>query len=118
MTRRYTYTTCLSFGTDGEADYSELDATVSFTATFGRASTYDDPAEDPEIDDIRVEQIDGRPAVTFDRVTVDAIEHEFATGAHDADLLASAQADAADDHAQAIERRSEDRAERNREIEA
>jgi len=54
MSRRYTYTTCLSFGTDGEADYSELDATVSFTATFGRAATHDDPAEDPEIDDLRI----------------------------------------------------------------
>lgn len=93
---RYTYTTCLSFGTDGEADYCELDATISYVVRQGRAETPPAyahgglPAEDPEIDDIRVEKIDGKPAVTGDAITRDAILAEFECGRHDADLLAEA----------------------------
>lgn len=37
MSRRYHYTTCLSFGTDGEADYCEIDATISYIVRAGRA---------------------------------------------------------------------------------
>lgn len=93
---RYTYSTCLSFGTDGEADYSEVDTTISYVVRPGRPETppaYDHgglPAEDPEIDDIRVEKIDGKPAVTGDAITRDAILAEFECGRHDADLLAEA----------------------------
>ena len=93
---RYTYSTCLSFGTDGEADYCELDATISYVVRQGRAETPPAyahgglPAEDAEIDDVRVEKIDGRPAAIFDRITCDAIEDRFNTGDHDADLLAEA----------------------------
>lgn len=93
---RYTYTTCLSFGTDGEADYCEIDTTISYVVRQGRAETPPAyahgglPAEDPEIDDIRVEKIDGKPAVTGDAITRDAILAEFECGRHDADLLAEA----------------------------
>ena len=93
---RYTYTTCLSFGTDGEADYSEVDTTISYVVRPGRPETPPAyahgglPAEDPEIDDIRVEKIDGKPAVTGDAITRDAILAEFECGRHDADLLAEA----------------------------
>lgn len=93
---RYTYTTCLSFGTDGEANYCELDATISYVVRQGRAETPPAyahgglPAEDAEIDDIRVEKIDGKPAVTGDAITRDAILAEFECGRHDADLLAEA----------------------------
>lgn len=86
---RYTYTTCLSFGTDGEADFCELDATVSFAFTPGRAETppaYDHgglPADPPEIDDIRVEAIDGRPVTVGDCLTIEAILDQFATGDFD-----------------------------------
>ncbi len=92
MSKRYTFTTCLSFGTDGEADFCELDATVSFAFTPGRAAAppaYDHgglPADPPEIDDIRVELIDGRPVTAGDGETIDAILDQFATGDFD-DLL-------------------------------
>lgn len=93
---RYTYSTCLSFGTDGEADYCEVDTTISYVVRPGRPETPPAyahgglPAEDPEIDDIRVEKIDGKPAVTGDAITRDAILAEFECGRHDADLLAEA----------------------------
>ena len=92
MAKRYTFTTCLSFGTDGEADFCELDVTVSFAFTPGRAAAppaYDNgglPADPPEIDDIQVELIDGRPVTTGDGETIDAILDQFATGDFD-DLL-------------------------------
>jgi hypothetical protein len=92
MTKRYTFTTCLSFGTDGEADFCELDVTVSFVFTPGRAAAppaYDHgglPADPPEIDDIRVELIDGRPVTAGEWETIDAILDQFATGDFD-DLL-------------------------------
>lgn len=96
MSRRYHYTTCLSFGTDGEADYCEIDATISYVARAGRPETPPAyvhgglPAEDPEIDDIRVEKIDGKPLVTGDEITRAAILAEFECGRHDHDLLAHA----------------------------
>jgi hypothetical protein len=89
MSKRYTFTTCLSFGTDGEADFCELDATVSFAFTPGCAAAppaYDHgglPADPPEIDDIRVELIDGRPVTAGDGETIDAILDQFATGDFD-----------------------------------
>jgi hypothetical protein len=92
MTKRYAFTTCLSFGTDGEADFCELDVTVSFAFTPGRAAAppaYDHgglPADPPEIDDIRVELIDGRPVTAGEWETIDAILDQFATGDFD-DLL-------------------------------
>ena len=93
---RYTYSTCLSFGTDGEADYCEIDATISYVVRQGCSETpaaYDHgglPSEDPEIDDIRVEKIDGRPVAADDDDTRDAILARFDTGGHDAELLAEA----------------------------
>ena len=93
---RYTYSTCLSFGTDGEADYCEIDTTISYVVRPGRPETppaYDHgglPAEGPEIDDIRVEEIDGHPVSTGDEATEEAILARFDTGDHDADLLAEA----------------------------
>lgn len=93
---RYVLTTCLSFGTDGEADYSEIDVTVSYAILAGRPETppaYSHgglPAEPAEIDDIRVEKINGRPPVSGDRPTVDAVVCEFECGRRNADLLAAA----------------------------
>ena len=97
MAKRYTFTTCLSFGTDGEADFCELDVTVSFAFTPGRAAAppaYDHgglPADPPEIDDIQVELIDGRSVTASDGETIDAILDQFATGDFD-DLLIEAAA--------------------------
>lgn len=93
---RYTYTTCLSFGTDGEADYCELDATISYVVHPGRPETPPAfhhgglQAEAAEIDDIRVEKIDWRPVGAGDEDARDAILAKFDTGEHDADLLAEA----------------------------
>ena len=67
MTKRYTYSTTLSFGTDGEADYAEVDVEVSFTCSPGQPETAPSyahgglPAEGPEIDDIRLEKVNGKP---------------------------------------------------------
>lgn len=67
MARRYTYKTTLSFGTDGEADYAEVDIEVSFTCSPGRPETPPAyahgglPAESPEIDDIRLDKVGGKP---------------------------------------------------------
>lgn len=96
MARRYKYTTCLSFGTDGEADYCEIDATVSFSVIWGdpeTGPTHDcggTPATGDLVEDIRVETIDGKPAATGDVITREAILAEFECGRHDADLLAHA----------------------------
>ncbi|WP_292038634.1 MULTISPECIES: hypothetical protein [unclassified Brevundimonas] len=93
---RYTYSTCVSFGTDGEADYSEIDVTVSYAVLAGRPETppaYSHgglPAEDAEIDDIRVEQINGKPVVVGDALKVEAILSKFEDGDLDADLFAAA----------------------------
>lgn len=93
---RYQYSTCVSFGTDGEADYSEIDVTVSYVVHAGRQATppaYDHgglPAEPAEVDDIRVVAINGKSPATGDRLTVDAVVCEFGSGRHDADLLAAA----------------------------
>lgn len=67
MSRRYRYSTCLSFGTDGEADYCEIDVTVSFAVVWGEPETGPTyacggtPATDDLVEDIRVESIDGDP---------------------------------------------------------
>lgn len=52
MSRRYHFTTCLSFGTDGEADYCEIDATVSYTVAWGTPADPwgDDPGSGDEIE--------------------------------------------------------------------
>lgn len=67
---RYRYATCLSFGTDGEADYCELDVEVSFTVAWGSPETgrgymadpyLYDPGSPDEVEDIRLEKVDGKP---------------------------------------------------------
>lgn len=70
MATRYRYATCLGFGTDGEADYCELDVEVSFAVAWGSPETgagymadpykYD-PGSPDEVEDIRLELVDGKP---------------------------------------------------------
>ena len=67
MSRRYSYSTYLSFGTDGEADYCEMDVRVSFSVAWGEPEsgpTYacgGTPATGDLVEDIRIESIDGQP---------------------------------------------------------
>lgn len=105
----HTYTTTLSSGTDGEADYIEMEATFSFEYVPGHPETpaaYDHgglPADPPEIVDIRLELLDGktRPWTQFPtdleadlwaEVGLDA-----AWGQHRADMLAIAEEERADE---------------------
>jgi hypothetical protein len=113
MSRRYKYSTCLSFGTDGEADYCEMDVTVSFSVIWGEPETGPTyacggtPATGDLVEDIRVESIDGDPVATADPLAEAAILAAFETGDHDADLLAEAAAVAAADAAYADDLRAE-----------
>jgi hypothetical protein len=64
---RYRYATTLSFGDDGEPGYTELDVEVSYKVLWGRPETppaYSHgglPADPDEVDDVRLELVDGKP---------------------------------------------------------
>jgi hypothetical protein len=70
MARRYFYSTCLMFGTDGEADHVELDVTVSFTVAWGspESGRYGGPPEDydpgspDEVEDVQLVEPTGLSA--------------------------------------------------------
>jgi hypothetical protein len=106
---RHTYTTTLSSGADGEADYIEMEATFSFEYIPGHPETppaYDHgglPADPPEIDDIRLELIDGkpRPWTQFPTDLEAALWAEAglmtAWDQHIEDMIAIAEEDRADD---------------------
>ena len=99
---RYRHATCISFGTDGEADYAEFDVEVSFTVAWGSPETgagymadpyaYD-PGSPDEVEDLRVELIDGQPRAawtypsTFEAMILDELDRE----PHLADMLAEAR---------------------------
>lgn len=119
---RYTYDTCLTFGTDGEADFAEVDVTVSFACDFGTPETgrfgpveFYDPGSGDDVHSIRLEKVGGRPAPWnlhfhsdkhFAALVVEMLE------ASERDLEAmiqEASETAADDHYAALERRWEDR---------
>lgn len=100
---RYTYSTCLSFGTDGEADYSEMDVTVSFTVAWGSpeigagymADPFKyDPGSPDVVEDIKVENIDGNPPGEYGPVTVAMILDQLdgPTDVHTREMLAEAVA--------------------------
>lgn len=119
MARRYTYRTCLSFGTDGESDYCEIDVAVSFTVAWGSpesgtgymADPYKyDPGSAPIVEDVRVEQIDTRVPTAGDRLTVEAILAEMEAN-HEDDLLEEAQDYEASHHDQMEWCRAQERAE-------
>lgn len=103
MSRRYHYTTCLSFGTDGEADYCEIDVTVSFAVVWGEPETGPTyacggtPATGDLVEDIRVETIDGDPPTNrvLAAMILDMIDG--ATDFHTREMLAEAVAVEADD---------------------
>lgn len=118
---RHRYETTLSFGTDGEADFTEVDVEVSFTVSFGcAAQTYGPaelcyPAEADEVDDIRLEKVGGRPAPWnlhfhsdkhFAALVVEKLEASEDDLARMAEI---AHEDAAADYDAAMEARWEDR---------
>jgi hypothetical protein len=70
VTTRYRYSTTLSFGSDGEPNYSEVDVTVSYTVAWGSpesgagymADPYRyDPGSPDVVEDIRLELVEGKP---------------------------------------------------------
>lgn len=123
---RYTYSTCLSFGTDGEADYCEMDVTVSFTVAWGSPETgagymadpykYD-PGSPDVVEDIKVESIDGNPPGEYGPVTVAMILDQLdgPTDVHTREMLAEAVAVEAGEAAYADDLRAEQRREDGRE---
>lgn len=68
MPSRYTYGTTLSFGTDGEPDYRELDVEVSYEVDFGTPESgrfgppenYD-PGSGDEVHSIQLLTVEGQP---------------------------------------------------------
>lgn len=103
MSRRYNYSTCLSFGTDGEADCCEMDVTVSFAVVWGEPEsgpTYacgGTPATGDLVEDIRVESIDGKPPTNrvLEAMILDMLDGP--TDFYTCEMLAEAVAFEADD---------------------
>ncbi len=64
---RYRYATTISFGTDGEQGYTEIDVEVSYGVAWGRPETapaYSHgglPADPDEITDLCLEKVNGKP---------------------------------------------------------
>lgn len=114
MARRYTTTLSLSIG--GDVPPWEGEATVSYLVTWGCAETppaYSHgglPADPDEVDDIRVEAIDGRKPDPEAALSI--AEHIELNDDAIADMLAEATAWEADDAADAADRRYEDKRER------
>lgn len=121
MARRYTYSTGVSFG--GDTPTAEFDIQVSFLVAWGRPETpptYSHgglPADPDEIDDIRLELVDGKPRpwnVSFGMVSddefADGIAEKLLAEQYD-EMLIEARECEAGDRADAEERRWEDRRE-------
>ena len=100
---RYTYVTCVSFG--GDTPTAEFEVEVSFVMHWGRPETPPSyahgglPADPDEIDDVRLEKVDGQPR-PWDR---------FDGRMSDDDLqdLILAEIDEADLHTAALEQEAE-----------
>jgi hypothetical protein len=107
MAKRYTYSTCLMFGTDGEADHREIDVTVSYEVAW-----LDDDGQRGEIEDIRVEAIDSDTAEKADPVAVAEAFDVFECGRFDDAMLTHASEERAEDYADALDRRDEAKRER------
>lgn len=96
---KYRDTLCLSFGTDGEADYVELDVSFTYTVQWGspevgRSYMGDPAAYDPgspsEIEDIAIVAIDGVDPMKYGADTIDVVLDELNSGKHDDALIANA----------------------------
>ena len=107
MAKRYTYSACLMFGTDGAADHCEIDVTVSYEVAW-----LDDCGLRGEIEDIRVEQIDSDKAEQANAVAVAEAADVFECGLFDDAMLTHASEERAEDYADALDRRDEAKRER------
>jgi len=114
MSRRYTYSTCLNWG--GDVPTCEIDVTVSFTVSpgspesgrFGPPELYD-PGSPAEVEDIRVESIDGRSVEQSPGLLIPILEklEDLHDELRDAMLAEAAEQDVADaDEAADFARRS------------
>lgn len=106
MVKRYTYSTCLMFGTDGEADHCEIDVTVSYEVAW-----LDDDGRRGEIEDIRVEAIDSETADKADPVAVAEAFDVFECGRFDDQMLIHATEEWTEDFYDALDRQEEARRE-------
>ncbi|MFD1189716.1 hypothetical protein [Phenylobacterium conjunctum] len=114
MSRRYTYSTCLNWG--GDVPTAEIEVTVSFTVSpgspesgrFGPPELYD-PGSPAEVEDIRVESIDGRSVEQSPGLLIPILEklEDLHDELRDAMLAEAAERDVADaDEAADFARRS------------
>lgn len=114
MSRRYKYTTCLSFGTDGEADYCEIDVTVSFAVVWGEPETGPTyacggtPATGDLVEDIQVESIDGNPPTNRVLAAMILDQLDGPTDIHTREMLAEAVAVESGEAAYAADLRRDD----------
>ena len=107
MSKRYTYSTCLMFGTDGEADHCEIDVTVSYEVAW-----LDDDGRRGEIEDIRVESIDADTAEKANPVAVAEAFDVFECGRFDDAMLTHAIEEWTEDFYDALDRQDEAKRER------
>jgi hypothetical protein len=126
MSRRYTYATTLSWG--GDVTTAEVEVEVSYAVTWGapaRGPSYasgGQPADPDEIDDIRLEKVEGKPRpwgmgygfISDDDFADECVQMIEGSERLMADLLTHAAEEAAADYHEAMEYRAEMRAERLR----
>ena len=123
--RRYTYTTCLTWG--GDEPTAEVEVEVSYTVLWGapeQGPSYasgGQPADPDEIDDIRLEKVEGKPRpwnmgygfITDDDFATDCIEKIEGDERHLEAMLIKAADDASADYYEAMEYRSASRINRS-----
>ena len=117
MNRRYTYAACLTWG--GDIQTGEAEVECSYTVTFGRPETGPsyasggEPADPDEVDDVQILTVDGKPwpvDMSYGYRT-QAQDHEMLVDKllsdHYDEMVDAARDIAADDYAEAMDRRDE-----------
>jgi hypothetical protein len=119
MSRRFSYTTTLEWG--GDTPSAEIEVTVSYLVTWGapeQGPSYasgGQPADPDEIDDIRLERVEGKARpwgmgygyITDDEFAADCVEMIGGSEHHLESMLIEAAERDADDEAAAAECRAE-----------
>lgn len=122
MGRRYAYTTTLAWG--GDEPTAEIEVEVSFTVAwgspesgrFGPPENYD-PGSPDEVEDIRLEKVEGQPRpwgmgygfIADDEFEADVVEKLEGSDWHVSAMIGEAAEREAGDHDEAMERRAEER---------